>query len=160
VPDRHPEVAKPAGGDRRSIGRSPEVVARILADPALFDPVFDAIGDDDPVIRMRAADAVEKVTVRRPDLLRSHAGRLLELAGIDQQEVRMTEAASSARAPRRPSPSSPRTTPSCAGASSRASKDLRRPARWRCGRAAGGCCEPSRLSNDPCDAIYALALGP
>lgn len=81
-------MAKLRGGDRRTIGRAPEVVERVLADPALFEPVFEAIGDDDPLVRMRAADVAEKVTARRPELLRPHARRLLELAGIDQQEVR------------------------------------------------------------------------
>ena len=60
----HPEVAKLTGGDRRSIGRSNEVVADVLADPSLFDLIFDAIASDDPLIAMRAADAVEKVTAR------------------------------------------------------------------------------------------------
>ena len=85
----HPEVAKLGGGDRRSIGRSNEVVADVLADPTLFDLIFDAIASDDPLIAMRAADAVEKVTARRPELLRPHKRRLLtELASIPQQEVR------------------------------------------------------------------------
>lgn len=85
----HPEVVKLRGGDRRSIGRSEEVVADVLADPTLFDLIFDAIASDDPLIRMRAADAVEKITAQRPDLLRPHKRRLLtELAAIPQQEVR------------------------------------------------------------------------
>jgi HEAT repeat protein len=81
-------VAKLTGGDRRSIGRSEEVVERILADVRLFDPVFDAIGDDDPLVRMRAADAIEKVSARRPELLKPYARRLLEFGEIEQQEVR------------------------------------------------------------------------
>ena len=85
----HPEVAKLSGGDRRSIGRSNEVVADVLADPSLFDLIFDAIASDDPLIGMRAADAVEKITARRPELLRPHKHRLLtELAFIPQQQVR------------------------------------------------------------------------
>ncbi|MGH3140725.1 MAG: hypothetical protein ACRDQE_13420, partial [Gaiellales bacterium] len=77
------------GGDRRSIGRSNEVVADVLADPSLFDLIFDAIASDDPLIAMRAADAVEKVTAVQPELLRPHKRRLLtELASIPQQEVR------------------------------------------------------------------------
>ena len=85
----HPEVAKLTGGNRRSIGRSNEVVADVLADPSLFDLIFDAISSDDPLIAMRAADAVEKVTAAQPELLRPHKRRLLtELALIPQQEVR------------------------------------------------------------------------
>lgn len=43
----------------------------------------------DPVVRMRAADAVEKITRRRPDLLRELEDRVLtQVAAIDQAEVR------------------------------------------------------------------------
>jgi HEAT repeat protein len=99
VPSRHPEVAKLTGGDRRSIGRSPEVVERVLADPALFDPVFEAIGDSDPLVRMRAADVCEKVTASSPELLRGREQRLLDLGAIDQQEVRWHVAQMLPRAP-------------------------------------------------------------
>jgi hypothetical protein len=45
--------------------------------------------DDDPVVRMRAADAIEKVTRDHPEYLAPHRTRLLEhVAGIEQQEVR------------------------------------------------------------------------
>jgi HEAT repeat protein len=89
VATRHPEVAKLEGGDRRSIGRSPEVVAAILADPAVLEPVIDAIADPDPLVRMRAADAVEKVSAVQPELLVPFKRRLLgDLAAIPQQEVR------------------------------------------------------------------------
>jgi hypothetical protein len=38
---------------------------------------------------MRAADAVEKITAQRPELLKPHKRKLLEIAGgTDQQEVR------------------------------------------------------------------------
>jgi hypothetical protein len=84
-----PLVAKLQGGDRRSTGRSEEVVRDVLADPGQFGLVFDAMLAPDPVVRMRAADAVEKITRRRPDLLRGLEGRLLtEVATIHQQEVR------------------------------------------------------------------------
>lgn len=77
------------GGDRRSIGRVDEVVADVLEDPALFDELFHGMLADDPLIRMRAADAVEKVTVQHPEYLASYREALLhEVAPIDQQEVR------------------------------------------------------------------------
>lgn len=86
----HEELEKLAGGDRRSIGRAEEVAADVLADPSLFDVVFDGMAVEDPVVRMRAADAVEKITDERPELLDDrHRERLLgDLAAIDQQEVR------------------------------------------------------------------------
>lgn len=75
------------GGDLRSIGRSNEVVDDILADPALFNEVFEGIFADDPVIRARSADALEKVSKIHPEYLRPHKKRLFEAAKIDQQEV-------------------------------------------------------------------------
>ncbi|HSQ21044.1 MAG TPA: HEAT repeat domain-containing protein [Blastocatellia bacterium] len=78
-----------AGGDRRSIGRSDSVVAEVLNNPSLFGALFAGLSHDDPLIRMRAADAIEKITVRRPEWLKPYRKRLLALASItDQQEVR------------------------------------------------------------------------
>lgn len=83
-------VTKLRGGDRRSIGRAEEVAEDVLGDPSRFDAVVDAMAHEDPVVRMRAADAVEKATAERPDLLTAaHRARLLgDLGAIDQQEVR------------------------------------------------------------------------
>jgi hypothetical protein len=47
------------GGDRRSIGISNEAVARVLKEPELFDTLYAGLFADDPVIRMRSADAAE-----------------------------------------------------------------------------------------------------
>src|SRR5271170_8027912 len=63
----HPLLKKLSGGDRRSIGRSNEVVDHVLAHPAHLSHVFEGLAVDDPVVRMRAADAIEKITARRPD---------------------------------------------------------------------------------------------
>jgi hypothetical protein len=80
---------KLAGGDRRSIGRVDEVVADVLNDPALFDAVFAGMLHADPVIRMRAADAAEKITAQRPEYLEPYKKKLIQqIAKIDQQEVR------------------------------------------------------------------------
>ena len=85
----HSLLQKLDGGDRRSIGRSEEVVADVLADPALFDVAFHGMRCDNPLIRMRAADAVEKITAQRPAYLRPYKSLLLdEIAAIEQQEVR------------------------------------------------------------------------
>ncbi len=77
------------GGDRRSIGRSDEIVAEVLAQPSRFEELFAGLLDADPIVRMRAADAVEKITAKRPDWLKPHKRQLLgSVATIDQQEVR------------------------------------------------------------------------
>lgn len=76
-----------AGGDRRSIGRSNEAVALILENPELFDALFSGLLSDDPVIRMRSADAVEKVTAIHPEYLVSHKQTLLNtLARVEQRK--------------------------------------------------------------------------
>ena len=77
------------GGDRRSLGRSNEVVARVLAEPKVFRPLFAGLMSDNPVVRGRAADAVEKVTQVRPDWLVPYKSQLIgPLACCDQPEVR------------------------------------------------------------------------
>jgi hypothetical protein len=77
------------GGDRRSIGRANEVVAQVLNDPSLFKVVFDGMLSHDPLVRMRCADAVEKITARHPEYLQPHKKKLIQqVAKIDQQEVR------------------------------------------------------------------------
>jgi len=77
------------GTDRRSIGEANRVVAAVLKNPRAFAAVFNAMLSDDPVVRMRAADAVEKITATRPDLLRPHKRLLLtRVARCEQQEVR------------------------------------------------------------------------
>jgi hypothetical protein len=85
----HPLLKKLSGGDRRSISRANSVSRDVLARPALFRILVDGLTADDPVVRMRSADALEKVTLQRPELLRPHKRRLLEIAGqTRQQEVR------------------------------------------------------------------------
>jgi len=84
-----PILSKLDGGDRRSIGRSNEVVAQVLADPGLFDAVFCGLLTDKPLLRMRSADAIEKITALHPEYLRPYKTRLIEqVARIDQKEVR------------------------------------------------------------------------
>ena len=85
----HALLKKLLGGDRRSIGRSNAVVAHVLAHPAHFRHVFAGLTADDPIVRMRAADAVEKITLRRPELLQPYKRKLLTVAGnTDEQEIR------------------------------------------------------------------------
>jgi hypothetical protein len=85
----YPILKRLSGGDRRSIGRSNEIVAEVLARPALFRQLFNGLDSDDLVVRMRAADAVEKITAQRPELLQPFKKKLLAVAGsTDQQEVR------------------------------------------------------------------------
>lgn len=82
-------LVKLSGGNRRSIGRADEVAREILSDPKLFSQVFDAVLSPDPVLRMRAADAIEKATREHPELLQPYKRKIFQKAAlIDQQEVR------------------------------------------------------------------------
>ena len=77
------------GGDRRSIGRSNQVVKTIRRQPALFPALIDGMHHDDEVVRMRAADALEKLTVTNPEWLRPFKVQLIQLAArATQQELR------------------------------------------------------------------------
>ena len=76
------------GVDRRSIGRANEVVTAVLANPALLSELVPGLAHDDPLIRMRAADALAKVGEQRPELLQPHKAAILGARASTQQEVR------------------------------------------------------------------------
>ncbi len=77
------------GGDRRSISGVAEAVAMVSRNSKLFPGLIKGIWHDDALLRMRAADAAEKVTRIKPDLLRPHKGALLGLlAEATEQELR------------------------------------------------------------------------
>ncbi len=82
-------LQKLKGDDLRSIGKADEVVQDILNDPSLFKEVFEGMLNKDPVIRMRSADAIEKVSAKRPEYLRPFKSKLInQISKIEQQEVR------------------------------------------------------------------------
>lgn len=77
------------GGDRRSIGRADEVAAVVSKNLEMFPELIQGLWLEDPLVRMRAADATEKITRSRPDLLRPFKRELLGLmAEAKQQELR------------------------------------------------------------------------
>jgi len=77
------------GGDRRSIGNSDEIAAEVANTPAIFPDLFECLFNTDPVIRMRAADAVEKVTRDNPHLLQPWKRHLLEtISASEDKEIR------------------------------------------------------------------------
>lgn len=82
-------LKKLRGGDLRSIGKADEVVEDIIKNPRLFGEVFKGMLDDDPIVRMRSADALEKVSSIHPEYLQPFRGKLInEVSKIEQQEVR------------------------------------------------------------------------
>src|SRR5579862_448398 len=82
-------LRKMKGGDRRSIGKSGEVVKAVLKTPALFADLIEGFYDSDPVIRMRAADAIEKSTRQNTLLLQPWKRLLLEqISNLEDIEMR------------------------------------------------------------------------
>jgi len=78
-----------SGGDRRSIGRAGEAAALALEQPERLSALLELLWDSDQIVRMRAADALEKVSRERIDLLQAYKGELLGLmAETQQQEMR------------------------------------------------------------------------
>src|SRR5271169_954766 len=84
-----PILARLAGGDRRSIGRADEVAAIVSRNLTLFPELMAGLWSDDPIVRMRAADAAEKISRKNPELLEHYKAELLGLmAEADQPELR------------------------------------------------------------------------
>jgi hypothetical protein len=78
-----------SGGDRRSIGHANEVVTLVLARLERVGELVELLWDSSPVVRMRAADALEKISRGRIDLLYAYKSELLGLmAETSQQELR------------------------------------------------------------------------
>jgi hypothetical protein len=77
------------GGDRRSLGNANRAVTLVLGQPSRVPELLECLWSDDAVVRMRAADAAEKIAVQRPELLHPFKAELLGLAGeTRQQELR------------------------------------------------------------------------
>jgi|WetSurMetagenome_2_1015567.scaffolds.fasta_scaffold10175_5 hypothetical protein len=82
-------VKRLQGGDRRSLGRSAVVVRDVMGDSALVGDLIGGLEDPDPIVRMRAADVLEKATRTHPAPLAPFKTRLLRQARSSlQHEVR------------------------------------------------------------------------
>jgi hypothetical protein len=85
----NPILSKLKGGDRRSIGNVRAVVATVGKQPDLFKDLVAGLFDRDPIVRMRAADAMEKISTDDPRLLQPFKSKLVGLAQqTRQQELR------------------------------------------------------------------------
>ena len=77
------------GSDRRSIGRADQVAAIVAKTLRLFPKLIAGLWSADPLVRMRAADASEKVTRKNPGLLTPYKKELLVLmTEATEQELR------------------------------------------------------------------------
>ena len=78
-----------SGGDRRSVGRANDAASLAIQQPERFPELIACLWSEDPVIRMRAADAAEKASARSPGLLQPFKAELLGLLlEAQQQELR------------------------------------------------------------------------
>lgn len=77
------------GRDRRSIGRSNQVAAAVSKNSTLFPDLISGLWHEDPLVRMRAADAAEKVTRKSRELLQPYKKELLALLNdAEEPELR------------------------------------------------------------------------
>jgi len=75
-------------GDRRTTGKSDEAAREVLKDNKLFAVLVSGLKDNDPGIRMRSADAMEKVLKENPKLFLPFKNEILQIAKQStQQEV-------------------------------------------------------------------------
>lgn len=72
--------ARLAVGDLRTTGAADTVAHELVAAPARTGELIALLFDSDRGVRMRAADALQKASVRRPELLTGRAGDLLACA--------------------------------------------------------------------------------
>ena len=59
-------------GDLRTAGNSEKVLELVFNNPELFDSVVHSIFSDNPATRMRASDAVEKISIDHPEWLKPY----------------------------------------------------------------------------------------
>ena len=77
------------GGDRRTVGHVAEVVETVLRKPKLVRTLVHCMLGADPNLRMRAADALEKVSRQHVEELQPYLSTLLGLfEENEQQELR------------------------------------------------------------------------
>lgn len=70
----HEVSHKLAGHDRRSIGKSNEVVSDVIRDPSLFGLVFNGMLSDDPLTRMRLSVPFDDAISIRYNNIEFHIG--------------------------------------------------------------------------------------
>lgn len=74
------------GGHANSLGKTGDVIQEVLGDKSLLEELYGCMFNDDAWVRMRAADAFEKVCREHPDWIEPYVDRIqAELSGNDQQ---------------------------------------------------------------------------
>lgn len=75
-----------SGNDLRSIGKVREIIS-LIRNQGDFDELFSFMAHPDRPIRMRAADAAEKISLEHPEYLQGHVAELFDLSSsaIDKE---------------------------------------------------------------------------
>lgn len=74
------------GGKSNSLGKVSDVIREVLDNQALLAELYSCMFNPDPWVRMRAADAYEKVCREHPEWVEPYIDRIqAELSGDDQQ---------------------------------------------------------------------------
>lgn len=77
-----------AGGHANSLGRVNEVVEVVLGNERRLNELYDCMFNDDAWVRMRAADALEKICRKQPDWLLLYIDKFAnELSTSDQPSI-------------------------------------------------------------------------
>lgn len=80
-----------SGGHPNSLGRTVEVVERVLLEPDRFQELFDCYASADEVVRLRTSNALKRVEAERHDLLVPYIDRLIkEIGDLDQASAQWT----------------------------------------------------------------------
>lgn len=80
-----------SGGHPNSLGRTVDVVERVLSDPGRFAELFACYQSDDSVVRLRTSSALKRVEAARHELLVPYIDRLIdEIGGLDQASAQWT----------------------------------------------------------------------
>jgi hypothetical protein len=79
------------GGHPNSLGRTEEVVERVLADPTRFDELFACYRSADEVVRLRVSSAMKRIEKARRDLILPYFDRFIaEIGALDQASAQWT----------------------------------------------------------------------
>ena len=74
------------GGHANSLGKTNEVITMVLQNKVLLAELYECMLNGDAWVRMRAADAFEKICREHPDWIEPYVDKLQsQLSGADQQ---------------------------------------------------------------------------
>ena len=79
------------GGHPNSLGNTLEVVKQVLAEPNLFDALFQCYNSEDEVVRLRVSNAMKRIARAEPSLVAPYLDRFIEdISRIDQASAQWT----------------------------------------------------------------------